>query len=95
MPGVVTPAFKSLATAMATARQKQSPILDPARDRRVDPALRDSPEKRKRDERLGIISDPVVLARVHSRLWESGEKYHQWLSSYQKNELNPAALPHP
>ncbi len=95
MHALFNPAFNALATAMATSRHKQSQLLDHARDRRVDQALSDAPEKLNRDQRLGIISDPVVLARVHSRLWESGEKYHQWLNSYQKDKLNPSALPHP
>ena len=93
MHALFNPAFNALATAMATSRHKQSNLLDHARDRRVDQALSDAPEKLNREQRLQLISDPVVLARVHSRLWESAEKYHQWVESYQKLELNPEALP--
>jgi Membrane glycosyltransferase len=93
MHALFNPAFNALATAMATSRHKQSALLDHARDRRVDQALSDAPEKLNREQRLQLISDPVVLARVHSRLWESAEKYHQWVESYQKLTLNPEALP--
>ncbi len=94
MHALFNPAFNALATALATSRHKHSQLLDHARDRRVDQALSDAPEKLGREQRLQLISDPVVLARVHTRLWESGEKYHQWVESYQKLSLNPDALPH-
>lgn len=93
MHALFHPAFNALATALATSRHRQSQLLDYARDRRVDQALSDAPEKLSREQRLQLISDPVVLARVHSRLWENGDKYHQWVESYQKLALNPLALP--
>lgn len=93
MHALFHPAFNALATALATSRHRQSQLLDYARDRRVDQALSDAPEKLNREQRLQLISDPVVLARVHSRLWENGDKYHQWVESYQKLALNPLALP--
>ncbi|WP_372772831.1 glucans biosynthesis glucosyltransferase MdoH [Pantoea sp. WEP] len=93
MHALFNPAFNALAMAMATSRHKQSALLDHARDRRVDQALSDAPEKLNREQRLQLISDPVVLARVHTRLWESADKYHQWVESYQKLTLNPQALP--
>ncbi|WP_288422661.1 glucans biosynthesis glucosyltransferase MdoH [uncultured Pantoea sp.] len=93
MHALFNPAFNALATAMATSRHKQSALLDHARDRRVDQALSDAPEKLNREQRLQLISDPVVLARVHTRLWESADKYHQWVESYQKLTLNPQAMP--
>ncbi|RRW76104.1 glucans biosynthesis glucosyltransferase MdoH [Pantoea dispersa] len=93
MHALFNPAFNALATAMATSRHKQSALLDHARDRRVDQALSDAPEKLNREQRLQLISDPMVLARVHTRLWESADKYHQWVESYQKLTLNPQALP--
>ena len=92
MHALFHPAFNALATAMATSRHLQSPLLDHARDRQVDQALSDAPEKLSRDQRLLMISDPVILARVHSRLWQSGDKYHQWLSRYQQLTLNPQSL---
>ncbi|WP_312836929.1 glucans biosynthesis glucosyltransferase MdoH [Pantoea sp.] len=94
MHALFHPSFNALATALATSRHKQSQLLDHARDRRVDLALSDTPEKLNREQRLQLISDPVVLARVHSRLWENGDKYHQWIESYQKLKLNPLSLPH-
>ncbi|MFH8134093.1 glucans biosynthesis glucosyltransferase MdoH [Pantoea osteomyelitidis] len=94
MHALFHPAFNALATALATSRHKQSQLLDHARDRRVDQALSDAPEKLNREQRLQLISDPVVLARVHTRLWENSDKYHQWVESYQKLKLNPLVLPH-
>ena len=94
MHALFHPAFNALAIALATSRHKQSQLLDHARDRRVDQALSDAPEKLNREQRLQLISDPVVLARVHTRLWENGDKYHQWVESYQKLKLNPLVLPH-
>lgn len=94
MHAVFHPAFNALATALATSRHKHSQLLDNARDRRVDLVLSEAPEKLNREQRLQLISDPVVLARVHTRLWESADKYHQWVESYQKLKLNPLALPH-
>ncbi|TCZ30075.1 glucans biosynthesis glucosyltransferase MdoH [Pantoea agglomerans] len=92
MHALFHPAFNALATALATSRHKQSQLLDYARDRRVDQALSDAPDKLGREQRLQLISDPVVLARVHTRLWEDADKYHQWVESYQKLTLNPNAL---
>ncbi|HBV89689.1 MAG TPA: glucans biosynthesis glucosyltransferase MdoH, partial [Pantoea sp.] len=92
MHALFHPAFNALATALATSRHKQSQLLDYARDRRVDQALSDAPDKLGREQRLQLISDPVVLARVHTRLWENADKYHQWVESYQKLTLNPHAL---
>jgi membrane glycosyltransferase len=92
MHALFHPAFNALATALATSRHKQSQLLDYARDRRVDQALSDAPDKLGREQRLQLISDPVVLARVHTRLWENADKYHQWVESYQKLNLNPNAL---
>ncbi len=93
MHAVFNPSFNALATAMATARHRARQVLEIARDRHVEQALNETPEKLNRDRRLVLLSDPVVLARVHTRLWESADKYHQWVESYQKLTLNPQALP--
>lgn len=92
MHALFNPAFNALATALATSRHKHSMLLEHARDRRIDQLLSESPEKVAVEQRLQAISDPVVLARIHSRLWEQPEKYRQWHESYQKLNLNPQAL---
>ncbi|MXP66269.1 glucans biosynthesis glucosyltransferase MdoH [Pantoea sp. Nvir] len=93
MHALFHPAFNALATALATSRHKRSQLLDYARDRCIEQALSNAPEKLNLEQRLQLINDPVVLARLHTRLWEDGDKYHQWLENYQKLKLNPLALP--
>ncbi|PKH26286.1 glucans biosynthesis glucosyltransferase MdoH [Enterobacterales bacterium CwR94] len=95
MHAVFHPSFNALASAMATSRHLKSDVLEYARDRRVEQALSESPEKLNRDQRLLLLSDPVTLARLHYRLWRHTDKYHDWFDSYHKVPLNPLALPEP
>lgn len=53
MHAVFNPSFNALATAMATARHRASKVLEIARDRHVEQALNETPEKLNRDRRLG------------------------------------------
>lgn len=64
MHAVFNPSFNALATAMATARHRASKVLEIARDRHVEQALNETPEKLNRDRRLVLLSDPVTMARV-------------------------------
>ena len=92
MHALFHPSFNALATALATARHLQSDLLEHARERQIDQLLSESPEKSSANQRLLAISDPVVLARLHSRLWQQQDKYRQWHDSYAKLEFNPDAL---
>ena len=92
MHAVFNPSFNALATAMATARHRASHVLEIARDRHVEQALNETPEKLNRDRRLVLLSDPVTMARLHYRVWNSPEKYSSWVSYYQDITLNPQAL---
>lgn len=92
MHALFHPSFNALATALATARHLQSDLLEHARERQIDQLLSESPEKSSANQRLLAISDPVVLARLHSRLWQQQDKYRQWHDSYAKVEFNPNAL---
>ncbi len=92
MHALFHPSFNALATALATSRHLKSDLLDHARDRRVERALSEAPAKLSRDERLVLLSDPVTLARLHYRLWQDAEKYHEWLDYYRTLQLNPLAL---
>jgi len=38
---------------------------------------------------LALLSDPVTLARLHQRLWNTPERYPQWAQAYQA--LKPTA----
>ncbi|MGV3346051.1 glucans biosynthesis glucosyltransferase MdoH [Enterobacteriaceae bacterium LUAb1] len=92
MHAILNPAFNALASAMATSRHLKSDILEYTRDRRVEQALSESPEKLNRDQRLLLLSDPVMLSRLHYRLWQKSDKYHDWFDGYHKRVLNSQAL---
>lgn len=95
MHAVFNPSFNALATAMATARHRASKVLEIARDRHVEQALNETPEKLNRDRRLVLLSDPVTMARLHFRVWNSPERYSSWVSYYEEIKLNPLALRKP
>ncbi|MEI2265052.1 glucans biosynthesis glucosyltransferase MdoH [Erwinia sp. CGal63] len=92
MHALFHPSFNALASAMATSRHLKSDILEFARDRRVEQALSESPAKLDRDRRLALISDPVTLSRMHYRLWQHADKYHDWFDYYQSLRMNPLAI---
>ncbi len=92
MHAVFNPSFNALATAMATARHRESKVLEIARDRHVEQALNETPDKLTRDRRLVLLSDPMTMARMHYRVWSSPEKYSSWVSHYSAIKLNPLAL---
>ena len=92
MHAVFNPSFNALATAMATARHRESKVLEIARDRHVEQALNDTPDKLNRDRRLVLLSDPLTLSRLHYRVWSAPEKYSSWVKHYEGLTLNPQAL---
>jgi membrane glycosyltransferase len=94
MHAVFNPAFNALAIGMATARHRASQVLEIARDRHVEQALNETPEKLNRDRRLVLLSDPVTLARLHYRVWSAPERYSSWVSHYDTLQMNPHALRH-
>ncbi|WP_350282817.1 glucans biosynthesis glucosyltransferase MdoH [Nitrosomonas sp.] len=92
MHAVFHPSFNALATATATARHRKSKVLEIARDHHVEQALNEPPDKLNRDCRLTLLSDPVVMSRLHYRVWAMPEKYASWMNYYQQLTLNPSAL---
>ncbi len=82
MHAVFNPSYNALATAMATARHRASQVLEIARDRHVEQALNETPDKLTRDRRLVLLSDPVTMSRMHYRVWSSPERYSSWISEY-------------
>lgn len=84
LQAMFNPRLNALAMAMATARHLQNAALDHARDRLIDQVMSESPEKLSADKRLILISDPVLLARIHYRLWVNADKYQHWHQSYRK-----------
>ncbi len=67
-------------------------MLEIARDHHVEQALNEPPDKLNRDCRLTLLSDPVVMSRLHYRVWAMPEKYASWMNYYQQLTLNPSAL---
>lgn len=67
-------------------------VLEIARDRHVEQALNETPEKLNRDRRLVLLSDPVTMARLHYRVWSAPERYSSWVNYYKELKLNPLAL---
>ena len=92
MHAVFNPSYNALATAMATARHRASHVLEIARDRHVEQALNETPDKLNRDRRLVLLSDPVTMARMHYRVWAAPEKYTSWVDEYSKLAINPLAM---
>jgi membrane glycosyltransferase len=82
MHAVFNPSYNALAIAMATARHRASQVLEIARDRHVEQALNETPDKLTRDRRLVLLSDPVTMSRMHYRVWSSPERYSSWISEY-------------
>lgn len=73
-------------------RHRQGHILEIARERHVEQALNETPDKLNRDRRLVLLSDPVTMSRLHYRVWAAPEKYSSWVNAYQQLTLNPLAL---
>ena len=75
--------------------QKCRLVADLVRGKHVEQALNETPEKLNRDRRLVLLSDPVTMARLHFRVWNSPERYSSWVSYYEGIKLNPLALRKP
>lgn len=92
MHALFHPSFNALASSLATSRHLNSDILEYARERRIEQALSQSPGQLDRDNRLALLSDPVILSRIHYRLWQNSDKYRDWNEYYHALVLNPRAL---
>lgn len=93
MHALFHPSFNALTSALATSRHLQSSILEHARDRRVEQALSDTPSNLSCEQRIILLSDPIILTRLHSRLWQNTTKYRDWFAHYRALQLNPLAIP--
>ncbi|WP_395755380.1 glucans biosynthesis glucosyltransferase MdoH [Edwardsiella ictaluri] len=88
MHALLDPLYNALACGMATARHRNHPLIARDRDARVTQALAESPRSLGKTERLALLSDPVVMARLHQALWADPERYSQWHTAYR--QLAPA-----
>lgn len=80
---LLDPRYNALACAMATARHRRHPLIARAREQRITQALVESPRTLNKAERLALLSDPVIMARLHQALWADPERYSQWHHAYR------------
>ncbi|WP_370547748.1 glucans biosynthesis glucosyltransferase MdoH [Edwardsiella tarda] len=83
MHALLDPLYNALACGMATARHRNHPLIERDRERRVAEALAESPRTLSKAARLSLLSDPVVMARLHQAVWSDTQRYEQWHSAYQ------------
>ncbi|AOV97420.1 glucan biosynthesis glucosyltransferase H [Edwardsiella hoshinae] len=83
MHALLDPLYNALACGMATARHRNHPLIERERERRVAETLAESPRTLSKAARLALLSDPVVMARLHQTLWSDTQRYAQWHSAYQ------------
>ena len=83
----------ALACAMATARHGTSPRLETARQRLLQHALNNAPERLDGPSKLALLSDPVALSRLHARLWEQTEQHPSWQQAFSQAVEQPVRLP--
>ena len=82
---MLRPFPNALACAMATARHGQAPLLEQARQRALNEALELGPKKLDGKRKLALLSDPVLLARLHAQLWQQAEQHPLWRHAYQQS----------
>lgn len=90
MHAVFNPSFNALATLTAHG-VTAGHILDIARERHVEQALNETPDKLNRDRRLVLLNDPVTMSRLHCRVWRALRKYSSRVGRISSS-LNPLAL---
>ncbi|EQA2256445.1 glucans biosynthesis glucosyltransferase MdoH, partial [Yersinia enterocolitica] len=75
---VMNPSYNALVSAMATARHHTRAIIEQYRAERVAQALQAGPEKLAKLQRLELLSDPVIISRLHQQVWQQPEQYQIW-----------------
>ncbi|MDH1264398.1 glucans biosynthesis glucosyltransferase MdoH [Pseudomonas sp. GD03944] len=90
---VLSPYPNALACAMATARHGHAPLLEQARQRLVEHALKTGPDKLDATTRLTLLSDPVMLTRLHRQLWQQPAQHPLWGLHAKPLETAAAAVP--
>jgi membrane glycosyltransferase len=79
---VMNPSYNALASAMATARHHNRAIIEQARGQRVAQALEAGPEKLAKLQCLELLSDPVLISRLHQQIWQQPDQYLRWNDYY-------------
>lgn len=75
---VIDPSYNALVVGMATARHGISPAIERVRADHLQQALDNDPVTLNGPQRLAIISDPVILSRLHLRLWSLPATWAAW-----------------
>jgi len=68
---VANPTVNALACAMATGRHQPNALNEAQRQQQVDRVLDLGVEVLTEPQKIKLLDDPVVLARVHAGIWES------------------------
>ena len=90
---VANPQVNALICAMGTARHKPSDAIEINRQSLVRQALVSGPARLDRAIVLQILDDPIMLSRLHYRVWEEGEKYPAWLKAAYGADFTLTASP--
>ncbi len=90
---VMNPSYNALASAMATARHHTRAIIEQVRAERVALALEAGPDKLAKSQRLELLSDPVLISRLHQHVWQQPEQYRIWNGYYRQLAHNMKAFP--
>lgn len=88
---VVDPQQNALACALATARHGVADVVERNRAERIAKALEVGPAGLDGATRLALLSDPVALARLHSRVW--AEDNRAWLDVWRDSIANDPHSP--
>ncbi|MGY2796526.1 membrane glycosyltransferase [Ewingella americana] len=92
MHAVFDPSFNALATAMATSRHLLRPSIENGRQYRLEQAFNTGPKALSKADRLVLLSDPVIMARLHSAVWTQPDQ-HAWSAYYSELPRNVQAFP--
>ena len=79
LKAAVDPLLNALACAMGTARHNRAQAIETVRGERIGKAIEKGPEQLDGATRLALLSDPVALSRLHTRVWE--EDRDDWLAA--------------
>ncbi|MDN0114504.1 glucans biosynthesis glucosyltransferase MdoH [Yersinia intermedia] len=90
---VMNPSYNALASAMATARHHTRAIIEQVRAERLALALEAGPDKLAKLQRLELLSDPVLISRLHQQVWQQPEQYQIWNGYYRQLAHNMKAFP--
>lgn len=91
LKAAVDPLLNALACAMGTARHNRAQAIETVRGERIGKAIDKGPEQLDGATRLALLSDPVALSRLHTRVWE--EDRDDWLGRWRKAEADDPTPP--